>query len=79
MGIIDKTTYTLTCPDCGNKELASVLDKGSSWGGSSWQSGASFQSFNTQWSGGGNQEPKLISASCKNCGSKPTVESGYGG
>ncbi len=75
MGVIDKTTYTLTCPKCGTKESASVLEKGSGWGGS-WQEGASFLSFKTQWIGGGKQEPKLTSATCGECGAEAKVETG---
>jgi len=79
MGVIDKTTYTLACPKCGSKESASLLDKGSSWGGSFWQSGATFVVFQTQWSGGGKQEPQLVSATCKACCTAASVESAYGG
>ena len=60
MGIIDQTTYTLTCPKCGASESQKVLDKGSNWSGSWWQSGASFTHFQTTWDGeGGSVEPKL--------------------
>lgn len=79
MGIIDKKTYTIKCAQCGTKESASVLDKGSGWGGSSWQNGDSFTSFKTSWSGGGRDEPELTSTTCMNCGSAATVESVYGG
>ncbi len=68
MGIIDKTTYRLTCSRCGAHETASVLDKGSSWGGSHWQSSAKFEQFEISWSGGGNTEPVITSAICKRCG-----------
>jgi hypothetical protein len=34
MGIIDQTTYTLTCPECGASKSQKVLDKGSNWNGS---------------------------------------------
>ena len=68
MGIIDKTTYRLTCPQCGAAETAAVLDKGSNWSGSHWQSGAKFEQFETAWSGGGGTEPDLISATCNQCG-----------
>lgn len=67
MGIIDKTIYRLTCPQCGVSETATVLDKGSSWSGSHWQSGTKFERFDTAWSGGGDTEPNLISATCKQC------------
>jgi hypothetical protein len=68
VGIIDKTTYRLTCPQCDAVETANVLDKGSNWSGSHWQSGATFERFETSWSGGGSTEPVLISAKCKQCG-----------
>lgn len=68
MGIIDKTTHRLTCPQCGASETANVLDKGSNWSGSHWQSGANFERFKTTWSGGGNTEPDLVSATCRQCG-----------
>jgi predicted RNA-binding Zn-ribbon protein involved in translation (DUF1610 family) len=68
MGIIDKTTHHLTCPQCGASEACIVLDKGSNWSGSHWQSGAKFERFETTWSGGGSTEPELVSATCKQCG-----------
>jgi hypothetical protein len=68
VGIIDKTTYRLTCPQCDAVETANVLDKGSNWSGSHWQSCATFERFETSWSGGGSTEPDLISATCKQCG-----------
>ena len=79
MGFIDKTTYTLSCPNCGVDETASILDKGSNWGGPSWQYGAKFAKFESEWSGGGQQEPELVSASCKSCGTDAIVKSSYGG
>ena len=77
MGTIDKCTYTLTCTKCGATEFSSVLDKGSSWSGSSWETGTEFFGFNTAWSGGGIDEPELQSASCKQCGIPATVSSKY--
>jgi hypothetical protein len=75
MGIIDKTTYTLSCHECETNESASVLDHGSGWSGSSWQSGAKFAGFQTQWNGGGKQEPELLSATCNACGKPAKVAS----
>lgn len=70
MGIIDKTTYLLTCLDCGVSEEASVLDKGSSYGGSCWNAKADFSKFDTSWQGeGGFTEPTLENKKCKLCGS----------
>lgn len=68
MGIIDKTTYLLTCPQCGASEAGDVLDKGSNWSGSRWQSDATFERFETSWSGGDSTEPDIVSATCKQCG-----------
>lgn len=68
MGTIDKTTYRLTCPQCGTTETGVILDKGSNWSGSHWQSGAKFDQFETSWSGGGSTEPDLVSATCSRCG-----------
>lgn len=79
MGIIDKSNYKLSCAKCGTEETGSVLDKGSGWGGSHWQSGATFLLFDTSWAGGGKQEPKLTSAVCKECGGAAQVSSSYGG
>ena len=74
MGVIDQTTYTLTCPKCGASESQKVLDKGSNWSGSWWQSGARFTHFQTTWDGeGGSVEPKLSIATCKSCQSKAQV------
>lgn len=74
MGIIDQTTYTLTCSRCGATESQKVLDKGSNWNGSWWQSGATFMHFQATWEGeGGSTEPKLSSAICKNCQSRAQV------
>ena len=73
MGILDSTSYTLSCPKCGHSETKAVHDKGSSWGGSYWLSGATFTHFNTSWQGGGREEPTLTSASCKGCGTDAVV------
>jgi len=78
MGVIDKTEYRLTCSQCNTSETSKVLDKGSGYGGSSWQEGATFTLFTTEWSGGGgSQEPRLTLAVCKACGRNAKVESDY--
>lgn len=79
MGTIDSTSYTLGCATCGTTEAKRVLDKGSGWGGSSWQSGADFEKFETMWSGGGAKEPDLALATCKKCGKDASVKSSFGG
>lgn len=74
MGYIDKTTYTLSCPKCSAQESAGVLDKGSGWNGSCWDSTAAFSEFKMEWSGGGAQMPRPISPTCNKCGTKAHVE-----
>ncbi len=69
MGIIDKTTYVLTCKECHKKESSVLLDKGSNWGGSSWQDRANFEYFIVDWKGGGIHEPEIQSAKCLACNS----------
>ncbi len=77
MGYIDQTEYRLSCAHCNISETSKVIDKGSGYGGSSWQNGTSFLRFKTEWSGGGSQEPKLTLAVCNACGRNATIESGY--
>ncbi|GAJ68027.1 ras GTPase-activating-like protein IQGAP1 [Edwardsiella piscicida] len=77
MGIIDKSTYTLKCPNCEIVETLAILDKGSNWGGSHWQSGGSFQHFHTEWQGGGLTEPSLKIAKCKVCQQSALATSSY--
>ncbi|MBD1835248.1 hypothetical protein H6F61_21805 [Cyanobacteria bacterium FACHB-472] len=79
MGVSDKTNYTLSCERCAVSETVSVLDKGSGWGGSSWQAGKPFTNFTAQWKGGGRDEPEIVSATCNACGGVATSESKYGG
>jgi hypothetical protein len=74
MGVIDKTTYILNCPICNEDEVGSILDKGSNWSGSHWQSSADFKKFKTSWSGGGITEPSLISATCTSCGQSAGIK-----
>jgi len=77
MGIIDQTTYTLTCPKCLQSEKKKVLDKGSSFGGSSWQKGVDFSGFDVVWAGGGITEPVISNASCRMCNLSPMIVSSY--
>lgn len=79
MGIIDKTIHRVECEHCSEAEEQAIYDKGSNWGGSSWQSGVAFQKFNVSWSGGGKTEPDIVKASCKKCGGEAKSESRYGG
>ena len=68
MGYFDETRYTLSCKSCGQRETQKVLDKGSGWRGSHWQSGVEFEKFETTWSGGRKEEPTLKRAVCRACG-----------
>lgn len=78
MGIIDNCTYTISCEVCGSSEEKSILDKGSGWNGSSWQSPPAFTKFVVSWKGdGGREEPGLVSAKCAQCGKWAHVTSRY--
>jgi hypothetical protein len=77
VGFIDQTTFKLSCPKCGAAESVKVLDQGSNWSGSHWQSSGKLDKFEAQWKGGGKEEPEITSAACKSCGSKANVQSGY--
>lgn len=73
MGVIDKTTYKLRCAACDVTEVKSVLDRGSMWSGSHWESGPAFEHFRTSWEGSGSSEPELKASSCQTCGASATV------
>jgi len=79
MGTIDSTIHTLECQHCGIKESRRILDKGSQWSGSHWQSRADFESFQTSWAGGAAVEPELVSATCRACGGSVSHSYGFGG
>ena len=68
MGIIDRTQHSFECPNCGEQETCSILDKGSNYGGSWWQSGKKLEKFDVLWDGGAETEPKVLKATCKRCG-----------
>lgn len=75
MGVIDKCTYTMTCPKCGVVESASVLDKGDRYSGSWWGPAPKFKHFKTEWTDGLGGEPELVSATCQQCNVAPAVDS----
>jgi len=78
MGTIDKLWVKLTCKNCGVSEISSASDKGSGWNGSSWNNLGSIRNFDAVITGGGKEEPDVVSAKCKNCGHVAIVESDYG-
>ena len=77
MGINDQITYTLTCQKCAQVEKKKVLDKGSSFGGSSWQSGVVFSEFDVTWTRGGIYEPSIAKTLCKKCDIAANISSTY--
>jgi hypothetical protein len=77
MGIVDKKSYTLKCPNCQKVEKGLVVDKGSTWNGSSWSNRCNFQFFNVQWSDSDSMEPNIVNASCVECGSAADVDYSY--
>lgn len=80
MGVIDSTIHRLECTKCEVFEEHKILDKGSQYGGSHWDSGCEFQKFNTTWDGeSGKKEPSMTDAVCKDCNRKAIHTSKYGG
>ena len=73
MGVIDKTMHTLTCAGCNKSESVTLLEHGSTYGGS-WQSGKPMISFNVVWDKSNSfTGPQICSAVCKTCGEKPEI------
>ncbi len=74
MGIIDSTTFKLSCP-CGPAELQTVVQYGSNYGAGEWKSGKSFDAFDVRWGPGHPVSgPQIASATCKACGSPAVIE-----
>jgi len=78
MGVIDKLWIKVTCEGCKATETSSVLDQGSGWSGSHWGSPGPFTQFDVICEGGGKEEPTVVFAKCKACGSAATVQEAYG-
>lgn len=64
-GIIENASYSLTRPQYGDSETATVLE--SSFRGSRWQSGTKIERFERSWSGSDSPETNLISTTVKQC------------
>jgi hypothetical protein len=79
MGTIDSTLHTVECATCSTSEDRKILDKGSQWSGSHWQSRVEFELFQIVWRGGGDTEPEIVSAQCKACGAVASHSSKFGG
>ncbi|MDR7068094.1 hypothetical protein J2X02_000911 [Pseudoxanthomonas japonensis] len=74
MGIIDSTTFKLSC-SCRSAELQTVVQYGSNYGAGEWQSGKSFDAFDVRWGPGHSVSgPQIASAACKACGSPAAIE-----
>lgn len=74
MGIIDSNKFRVTCPKCGTIESVAVQERGSSFGGGTWQSGPDLKHFVAEWSGDDITGPVITSAKCRTCGSSAVVE-----
>lgn len=74
MGVIDKSTYTFTCPKCKAREDGAVLEYGSSYG-ASWGSPPKIIHFSVQWNTGQFGEPHPTSAVCVKCKVPADVQS----
>lgn len=78
MGIIDTLWVKISCDNCGISETSSASDKGSGWGGSSWNDLSLFANFDAILIGGGKKEPNVTSAKCKKCNQIAKIDSAYG-
>lgn len=78
MGVIDKLWIKITCEHCGCSETLSVLDKGSSYGGSHWGNPSPSTKFSVVFEGGGTTEPTITSAKCVACNCTAVVKEKYG-
>jgi len=74
MGILDSNKFIITCPKCGTIEPATVRERGSSFGGGTWQSGPDLKYFIAEWAGDNVGGPVITSAKCRACGSSAKVE-----
>lgn len=74
MGVIDSTTFKLSC-SCGAAEFQTVVQYGSNYGAGEWQSRKSFSDFDVQWGPSHPASgPSITSATCKACGSPALVD-----
>ena len=73
MGVIDKYTVELTCPDCGANEQIYACERGSMWSGGHWGDYSESKLFNvkTKMEQHG---PEVTAASCKECGTAAEVK-----
>lgn len=70
MSVLDSIIYSIKCNACSNEESIKLLDKGSIYSGSCWQSGYESIKFNIIWSGGYKEIPYPEVKLCNMCGSK---------
>ncbi len=75
MGTIDGENITLTCPACGATETCRILDKGSGWGGSHWQT-PTFERFDITLSGSATTYYN-VSGVCVACNADAAVTQKY--
>lgn len=78
MGSIDKEWFRVTCSTCSVGETGSSTDKGSGWGGSSWNELTKFQKFDVSSEHSYEKGVNITAATCKQCGAPATIESRHG-
>ncbi len=68
MGIIDKNTVTLRCPECDQTETPTAVEKGSVYGSSGWNDFNESTYFIVSSEDDAVGGPHIVSARCKKCG-----------
>lgn len=78
MGIVDQFVITIKCPHCEVIEDGKVLDKGSTWSGSSWSNRTNFIKFKVTWQVSNVDGPPTVDkAICTECGADAEVSSSF--
>jgi hypothetical protein len=74
MGVIDKNTAVLKCPQCQVTETLTALERGSAYGNSGWGTFGTAKHFDVVIEDSGFGGPRITGAKCKQCNSDAAVE-----
>jgi len=74
MGVIDKNTAVLKCPQCQVIETLTALEKGSVYGSAGWGTFSTSKHFDVVTNDRGPAGPEITTAKCKQCNCSAVVE-----